>query len=97
MKQKNTLIMTILLFLFVLIWIGESIYSSANSSTISEEVNQEISPIDPTFDTKTVNDLKSREKISPSLDLRNVVPTPIALPALQKTTNASREGKLSPQ
>jgi hypothetical protein len=97
MKQKNTLVMAILLFVFVLIWIGESIYTSANSSTISEEINQEISPIDPTFDANTINSLKSREKISPSLNLQDEPPTPIALPTLKSTTKASAEGTLSSQ
>jgi hypothetical protein len=97
MKQKNTLVMAILLFVFVLIWIGEGIYTSANSSTISEKVNQEISPIDPTFDANTINNLKSREKISPSLNLQEAPPAPIALPTLKSTAEASTEGKLSSQ
>jgi hypothetical protein len=94
MKQKNTLIIVILLFVFVLIWIGESVYRSATNSTISEEVNQEISPIDPTFDTKTINNLKSREKITPSYDLNNTPNNTIALPTLLNSPKASREGKL---
>jgi hypothetical protein len=94
MKQKNTLIIVVLLFIFVLIWIGESAYRSATNSTISEEVNQEIQPITPNFDTKTINSLKSREKIDPSFDLQNIAPAPVVIPALHGTTNASEEGKL---
>ena len=91
-KQKDTLIIVILLFIFVLIWIGESVYRSAISSTISENVSQEISPISPTFDTKTIDKLKSREKLTPSFELQNASSTPIVIPTLPYSPNASQEG-----
>ena len=97
MKQKNTLIIVILLFIFVLIWIGQSVYESANTSTISESVGQEISPITPIFDIDTINKLKSREKITPSYDVQNVVPIPVISPTLPYLPNASGEGILLPQ
>jgi hypothetical protein len=90
-KQKDTLIIVILLFIFVLIWIGESVYRSAVSSTISENVSQEMSPIVGKFDTETINKLKSREKISPSFDLKNSIP----IPTVSNSPKASGEGKLS--
>lgn len=89
MNKKDVLIITILLFIFILIWIGGSIYHNAVSSTISEDVNREILPIAPTFDTKTINKLKSREKITPSFDAREVIPTPITLPNIPNPPNAS--------
>jgi hypothetical protein len=94
MKQKDILVIVILLFIFVLAWIGESIYNSAINSTISESVNQNITPIDPNFDIKTIDKLKSREKVTPLYDLENVAPTPIVLPTLPVSPNASREGTL---
>ena len=94
MKQKDILIIIILLFIFTLAWIGSSIYHSAVNSTISENVSQDIKPIDPTFDTKTVDKLKSRVKIAPSFELKSVAPTPIVLPTLPYSPNASQEGKL---
>lgn len=97
MKQKNTLIIVILLFIFVLIWIGQSVYESAISSTISENVKQEISPITPKFDIETINKLKSREKIIPSYDSQGVISTPIISPTLPYPPNASGEGKFLPQ
>jgi len=100
MKQKDTLITVILLFIFVLIWIGGSVYRSAVSSTISEDVSKEISPISPTFDTKIIDKLKSREKIIPAYDAQDIAPispTPIALPTLPYPQNASEEGQLLSQ
>jgi|WetSurMetagenome_2_1015567.scaffolds.fasta_scaffold05040_3 hypothetical protein len=94
LKQKDTLIIVILLFVFVLVWIGESIYQSTTGSTISEDVSKEILPIAPAFDTKTIDNLKSREKIIPAYEFTNVVPTPIALPKLSPSPKASEAGEL---
>lgn len=94
MKQKDILIIIILLFVFVIAWIGSSIYSSLVSSTISTEVNKDIDPIAPNFDTKTVDKLKAREKISPAFDLTPITPTPISLPTIAPSKNASAGGKL---
>lgn len=79
MKQKDILIIFILLFIFVIAWIGSNIYHSAISSTISEAINQDIAPIEPVFDTKTVNKLRERKKVIPSFELgAPIVPSPIA-------------------
>ena len=80
MKQKDILIILALLFVLVVAWIGGNIYHSIASSTISETTNRDISPIAPTFDTKTVNKLKQRQKINPSFELGNITPTPTPLP-----------------
>lgn len=94
MKQKDILIIIILLFISALIWIGGNIYHSAVSSTISENISKDIAPIAPTFDTKTIDKLKSREKISPSFDLDRITPTPIVLPTLPPSPNGSQGGRL---
>jgi hypothetical protein len=98
MKQKDKrdiLIIIVLLFIFVLTWIGGSIYHSALSSTISEEINQNISPISPVFDVKAIDKLKERQKINPSFELGSVTPTPIVLPTIEVSPqNASGEGKI---
>jgi hypothetical protein len=95
MKQKDILIIIILLFIFVLTWIGESVYRSAVNSTISEATNKDISPIAPVFDTKAIDKLRERQKITPSFELENVTPTPITLPILKTSPqSASQGGKL---
>lgn len=95
MKQKDILIIIILLFIFALAWIGSSLYHNAVSSTISETTNKDISPIVPFFDTKTIDKLRKRQKIIPSFELENTTPTPIALPTLIiSPQNASEGGKL---
>lgn len=92
MKQKNILIIIILLFLVIFAWIGGDIYHSAVSSTISEVTNKDIAPIKPVFDTKTVNKLKSRQKIAPSFELENITPSPIPLPTLKLSPKEASEG-----
>jgi hypothetical protein len=92
MKQKDILIIAILLFIFTLVWIGEGIYHSGAGSTISEATNKKISPIAPDFDTKTINKLKGRQKINPLFELQTVTPTPIALPTPKISPQSASEG-----
>ena len=95
MKQKDILIIIILLFVFTLAWIGGSIFHSSVNSTISKSISQDIEPIAPNFDTKTIDMLKKRQKIIPSYELENVTPTPSTPPTLKiSSRNASEEGKL---
>lgn len=95
MKQKDILIILALLFVFIVAWIGGNIYHSIASSTISETLNRDISPITPDFDMETVNKLKLRQKINPSFELGNITPTPTPIPVnLLSPQNASEEGKL---
>lgn len=95
MKQKDVLIIIILLFILVLTWIGGSIYHSAVTSTISEKTNRDISPIAPAFDTKTINKLRERQRITPSFELGNIAPTPVVLPPqITSPQDASEEAKL---
>lgn len=94
MKQKDILIIIVLLFVFVVVWIGGNIYHSIATSTISKTTNQDISPINPTFDTKTVSELKQRQKIDPSFELGNIVPTPTPIPfEILSPPISSEEGK----
>lgn len=95
MKQKDILIILVLLFVSVVVWIGGDIYHSIVSSTISETANQDISPITPAFDTKTINKLRLRQKINPSFELQNIIPTPTSLPIeILSPQNSSAGGKL---
>lgn len=92
MKQKDILIIIILLFIFTLAWIIGSIYHSAINSTISETTSKNISPISPVFNTKAIDKLKKRQKITPSFELGNITPTPIALPILKNSPQSASEG-----
>ena len=95
MKQKDILIIVILFFISSLVWIGTSIYHSGTNSTISETTNNNIAPIDPTFNTKTIEKLKTRKRVSPSFEQQVVNPIPVLLPNLViPPQKATEEGKL---
>ncbi len=64
-KQKETLIILWMTFLAVVVWIGLSIYHIWVTSTISDIDAASIIPINPKFDTATINKLKTREIIKP--------------------------------
>jgi hypothetical protein len=96
-KQKDTLVIVILLFVFVLIWIGEGIYRSAVNSTISESTAEQIAPISPNFDINAIEKLKTREQIGSISATPSAIPNIKQLPVLTPTTApvASEEGILS--
>ncbi len=98
MKQKDILIILILIFSFTVAWIGFSIYHAIRSSTISKSTNQDILPINPTFDIQTIDKLKQRQKIDPSFDLEAIKPTeaPILPTEIIPQPSSSAEAELTP-
>ena len=67
MKRKsNQNILTIaLLTLFIVVtWLGFDIYRSIHKPTLSKILEKQIKKLQPEFDTKTLNNLKQRKRIS---------------------------------
>ena len=64
-KQKDILFIIISSFIVVVAWIGFNIYHIKVTSTVSEHVQDQLNPIDPTFDQQTMQELKNRENINP--------------------------------
>lgn len=96
MKQKDIIVILLMLFVFVTVWIGSNIYHNVVRSTISITTSQDMSFIAPTFDTKAIDKLKQRQKINPSFELESIVPTPgpTLPPELFAPQDASSESKL---
>ncbi len=81
MKQKDIIILIIPSFLLIVAWIIFNIYHSSVSSTISSAVNTQISPIVPSFDMNTVNNLKQRQSVAPLYQFQAAPsPTPFQSP-----------------
>jgi hypothetical protein len=63
--------------IFVLAWIGFSLLHSIATSTISETLNTQITPISPEFDTNTIAVLKQRANVAPiyqiTVPIQNIV------------------------
>jgi hypothetical protein len=103
MKRREVLFLLISIFVMVLAWIGFSIYHNLLTSTIPEALGIRITPISPNVDTKTLDALKKREKVSPLFTAGtapSVSPTqpasesavPTITPVLSPTNQASPGG-----
>jgi len=83
MKQREIYLLLISSFVLVVFWIAFSIYHSSVTSTIPETLNIQIIPINPTFDTNEISNIKTRPDITPLYQLEQtqdeaVSPTPAA-------------------
>lgn len=72
MKQKDLLVLLVSASIIVFAWIGFSVYHSFITSTISETVSIQISPIKPAFDTRTVANMKTRQPVIPVFEAQSV-------------------------
>lgn len=93
MKRKDILLLLIPSLVFVLAWMGFSVYHSYINSTISEALNTQILPINPNFDTTTISALKNRTHVNP---IYEVNPSLITVPAGEdnvQTQDASSSSK----
>ena len=110
MKRRDILILLIPSFIFALAWIGFSVYHSFVTSTIPESVTQQITPITPDFDAKTIAAIKERKTITPDYqgvptNITTVSPTVTPTPEVitptpqissQSAQQATSGGGLSP-
>lgn len=62
MKQRDLLLIAIFTFLVVIAWISFSLYHARVTSTISPTLRERIAPIEPRFDTSTINMLKTERR-----------------------------------
>lgn len=97
MRRKNNRIKQDILFVLtssfivVVAWIGFNIYHIWVTSTIDEQVQAQLDPIDPNFDTTILQKIESRTKVDPSFSKTVVEPTetPQASAAAQQTQTVS--------
>lgn len=71
MKRNDILYILIPGCALVFIWIGFNIQHSAATSTIPEATSIQIQPIDPEFDTQTIEAIKQRKKVEPVLQFES--------------------------
>ena len=67
-KQKHythdLVIIAVLSVITVGVWIGFSVYQSLKTSTISKNLEVQLQPLNPDFDTQVINDLNLRKSIN---------------------------------
>lgn len=82
-KQRDILYILISSLVVVIFWIVSNIVHIWATTTVSEELQLQLTPINGTFDTDTLNKLKSRAHVTPqyerqtkSGDSQAILPTP---------------------
>ena len=96
MKQRDILFLVISTFVLIVAWIGFSIYHNLVSSTITGPVEEKIIPIDPTFDTRTIDSLKERKNIEPVFQVNSKEPAEGTAIENTSTNSANIEGQGNP-
>ncbi len=65
MKQRDVLFLSISVFALIAFWIGFNIAHNLDESRISAPIKENIIPISPDFDTKTIEAIKNRQNVEP--------------------------------
>lgn len=65
MKQRDILFLSISVFAVIAFWIGFNIAHNLDESKISAPIRENIIPISPDFDTKTIETIKNRQNVEP--------------------------------
>lgn len=90
MKQRDLLLLLVPFFLMVIAWVIFNIYHSSVTSTISDTLNIQITPINPIFDKKAIEAIKNRDDIEPVYDIPNSsLPPPTSTVAPLPTSTSS--------
>lgn len=75
MKQKDIIIILTFTCIVAVAWIIFTIYHISVTTTISDTLFNEITPINPTFNQKVIDELKNRENTTPLYELKVATPT----------------------
>lgn len=84
MKQANFATFTIITFILVLAWMGFTISHIQTTSSINMQQQQDIKPIDGSFDGKIISNITKRITVDPVYTV--IQSTPSVSPALSQTT-----------
>jgi hypothetical protein len=76
--HKDILFILFSSFIVVVAWIGFNLYHIWVTSTISEELQVQLTSIDGSFDMKTLQKLKTRERVNPAFERQGVPVQPTA-------------------
>jgi hypothetical protein len=98
-RHKDILFILISSFVVVVAWVGFNIYHVYITSTISEELQMQLTPIDGSFDTTIIQNLKSRERVNPSFEKQTTAsqsaPKPLPEPTAE-AVSASESSRFAP-
>lgn len=99
-RHKDILFILISSFVVVVAWIGFNIHHIYVTSTISEELQLQLAPIDARFDTDTIQRLKSRQRVNPAFEKQETAspsaPSPAVQPSIEAETPATASSRFAP-
>ena len=83
-------------FILIVAWISFNIYHNAVKSTIPENLNIQIFPITPFFDTKTIEKIKNRQRVVPLYESTASQPADLLQIEASPSTSATVGGSITP-
>lgn len=93
-KYKNLIFLLTLSLIIVIGWVGFEIYHNSIMSTVNEDLQIQVTPIDPHFDTQVIKGLESRSHIEPAYSSSQsavvIKPTLTPTPTITVQPTASR-------
>lgn len=85
--QKDVLFLFLSMFFIVSAWVSFNIYHAWVTSSIAPEVQEQVRPIDPRFDTDMIQQLKTRQQVAPLYQLPKSTPSASIEPAASVPAN----------
>jgi hypothetical protein len=76
--QNDFLFLSVSIFVIIAAWIGFNIYHAWVTTTITEDLQLQIVPIEGRFDTAVIDNLKKRKIVQPLFAGGSLVATPTA-------------------
>lgn len=98
MKQRDLAIILVPIFILTIFWVIFNVYHSYVNSTIKFPVLEQIVPIQGTFDTNTIEQIKTRTRVNPTDEIiTEISGTPTPTPsANEETATLSAQPKSVP-
>lgn len=92
MKQRDVLLILGSLFVLTILWVFFNIYHSFVTSTIKDPITYQILPIESSFDTQTLEEIKDRTRVEPAFELQaQLSPIPSEIPQENTSTQSAQE------
>lgn len=88
---RNLYLLSILLTVGVVSWIGFNVFLNMTQSTIPEDTSTQIVPITPTFDLQTMQDLELRSRVDVNLSDDSPLPAQGSAPLPEDEEEPSPE------
>lgn len=93
---KNIAYLSIFTTFVVLVWISLTVYHSFTSSTITRDVDIQILPLSPTFNTSVIESLQAREPLPVNLSTTISTPSAVTTPVPNVTPSLSTKPVVKP-